>query len=166
MKILFSIFLAVVLYSCQIDTKVGTENGPENTEKNEVSSTEPFQVTLDLTSENTLLWNEIPMDTSVLKDSIIRLINKSMDSGQSQIELDSIGIVDQTNYLITFYKAKSTSDEFYESIVNIIDMSIDKVRDEKSLLIYKSPFIELSEDQQLNMNRVVQTRVIESTTPK
>jgi hypothetical protein len=166
MKVLFSISLALFLYSCQIDVEVGTQSGTEYPENHETNSKDPDQANLYLTTENALLWNELQLDTAELQDSIINFISKSIDSGHNQIELDSIGNVNQTCYLITISKEKMTSDEFYTRISKIINISIETVRDEKSQLIYKSPFIELSEDQQSNMRQVVQTCVIEYTTPK
>ncbi|MEX1003359.1 MAG: hypothetical protein WDZ35_14665 [Crocinitomicaceae bacterium] len=70
-------------------------------------------------------------------------------------------MINQTHYLITVKKEKTTSDAFKSRIATIINLAVEVVRDEKSKLIYHSSFNNLSTQQQHNMRRVVEKCVIE-----
>jgi hypothetical protein len=162
MKNWISITLIILLNSCQIEVGVENQNESIESERNAPNSTDALKVELFLTSENIVLWNGVQIDTTDLKDSLKNLIIRSMNSGHKHIELDSLGIINKTDYIIIIDKANNYSEEIYSRISDIIDSTVEIIREEQSQIIYHLSFTELSKEQQSNVNRVVEECVIET----
>ncbi|UKN00222.1 hypothetical protein K6119_10805 [Paracrocinitomix mangrovi] len=166
MKIYLVLVLSIVLSSCQMEVGMSEESESTEVVENESNSIEPEIVNINLQANNVILWNEIQIDTSDLHDSISTLIIRSMSNGSRQLELDSIGTVNKTNYLIYLYTEKMTSYDFNTRFKEVVRNSIDLIREEKSQLFYQKSFTDLSTERQLNIKKVVEQCTIEKVSPE
>lgn len=166
MKINLTIIFSVILFSCQVQVETSQDVELSKETGNVSNSIEPEIVNVHLQPNDVILWNGIQMDTLDLHDSITTLINRSMYTSAKQLDLDSIGLVNKTNYLINLYSEKMTSYDFYKRFKDVVRSSIDFLREEKAQFIYQKSFNELSAEQQLNIKRVVEQCTIEKVSPE
>jgi hypothetical protein len=161
MKINLAIVLCILLFSCQVE--IGTSEEIQSSEGagNVSQPIDPERVDINLKANNVILWNEIQIDTSDLHDSISTLIIRSITTGAKQLELDSLGLFNKTNYLIYLHTEKKTSYDFYTRFGDIVNNAIERIREEKSQLIYQESYKELSSANQSNIKQLVEQCIVE-----